>query len=124
MPTDPLLSLKEKAEAATRGNWTAYITNRRSPEVYTDGVTPNTPNPLIAGKVLRKNDAAFISTFNPKVAIALVDALIETREGLTKIAEGTEDTGPPYRALWAPEMQDIAKTLLQKLNTLGDGHVG
>ena len=79
------------AEAATRGAWTAHITNRRSPEVYTDAAPPNTPNPLIAGTVLRKNDAAFIAHFNPARVLELLDEVTDLRAKLAA-AEVERDT--------------------------------
>jgi hypothetical protein len=136
--TDPLLSLKEKAEKATPGPWVQQ--NARFVVAYGSVDTFDGP---VLGAVARIYDtdktdlegrnwqaggsteanAAFISAFNPKVAIALVGALIEARETAENIASGTEDALPPFRGMGAEQMRQLAQKLLSTLNTLGDGHV-
>lgn len=79
--------LLELARGATPGNWHAHITNRRSPEVYTDGAPPNTPNPLIAGKVLRKRDAAYIAALSPSRMVPLLEWVLEAEATLARIRD-------------------------------------
>jgi hypothetical protein len=64
-------------------------------------------------------NAAFVASFNPKVAIALVDALIEAREALTALVELWGNLNIEGSSDWAR-----ARKALSTLNTLGDGHVG
>lgn len=80
-----LEELERVARAATQGSWSAHITNRRSPEVYTDAPPPNTPNPLICRGVLRKADARHIEAFDPPTVLSLLQALKEAREALERI---------------------------------------
>lgn len=70
------------AEAATRGDWRAHITTKRSPEIYTNVPPPNTPNPKIAGAILRKADARFIAAANPARVLSLLSEVAALRGAL------------------------------------------
>jgi len=99
--------LRELAEKASRGNWSAYITSKRSPEIFTDGPTAHSPNPMIAKAILRKDDARFIAAANPAAILSLLthqDALADRiaklegeRERLHLLICGGEDA-PGYAA--------------------------
>lgn len=71
--------LARLAEAATRGDWRAHITTKRSPEIYTNVPPPNTPNPKIAGAILRKADARFIAAANPARVLSLLSEIAALR---------------------------------------------
>lgn len=72
MTEEQRAELEKLARAATGGDWRAHITTKRSPEIYTNIPPPNTPNPLIAGTILRKADARFIAAANPATVLDLL----------------------------------------------------
>lgn len=78
--------LEGLARTATGGDWRAYITQRRSPEIYTNVPPPNTPNPLIAGTILRKHDAAYIAAANPQAILKLIAENRAYREALPDLS--------------------------------------
>jgi hypothetical protein len=78
-------ALEKAALEATGGDWRAHITTSRSPEIYTNVPPPNTPNPLIAGRVLRKRDATFIAAANPETVLVLIAAARERDDFIRKL---------------------------------------
>lgn len=85
--TDKILQeIADRAEAATPGPWRAHITNRRKPEVYSDGNAHRPdPNPLVAASILRKRDAEFIAHARSDVDF-LLSELQKAREALEPFA--------------------------------------
>lgn len=92
-PSHDYDELEGLAKAATNGDWRAHITTKRHPEIYTNVPPPNTPNPKVAGDILRKADARFIAAANPTTILALIakaragEAAVEALEGIADCRE-------------------------------------
>lgn len=87
MKAEQRAELEKLARAATGGDWRAHITTKRSPEIYTNIPPPNTPNPLIAGTVLRKADARFIAAANPATVLNLLATIARLEAEAVKDGE-------------------------------------
>lgn len=93
--------LKQAAREATGGTWRAHITRSRSPEVYTDGAPPNTPNPLICGRIPRKADARYIALASPDRILSLISEVERLRKLLAELVAygcSNPDAHPAYMA--------------------------
>lgn len=122
--TDRYDELRAAAAKATAGTWRAWTPRSRSPEIYTDAPPPNTPNPMIAGQVLRKRDAEYIALANPETIQALLserESLLAALKSIRAQADNaaynshqsgiTVDTGPLVRVFEAVASQiDAALT--------------
>ena len=107
--------LARLAEAATPGEWRAWVTRRRQPEIYTDG-GPEGQNDKIASGVLRKEDAAFIAAANPAVVLDLLAEIAalraENTEAERKLAEAVGRSDDLLKALeWYGEQARLARLI-------------
>jgi len=122
--TDRYDELRAAAEAATGGTWRAWKPRSRSPEIYTDAPPPNTPNPMIAGQVLRKRDAEYIVLANPET----IKALISERDSLLAALNlpSVDDlvglpvpvSGPPYTRPITAEMAAVILDFIAGFQTV------
>ena len=105
--------LEALARVATPGEWRAWITRRRQPEIYTDGGSSE-QNDKIASGVLRKADAAFIAAANPATILDLIAsarrdaeeierlrAKLDRYEGARVSDVSDEEAGRMIKAFWA-----------------------
>lgn len=76
--------LEALAKSATQGEWRAWITRRRQPEIYTDGGSSE-QNDKIASGVLRKADAAFIAGANPATILDLIASARRDAEEIERL---------------------------------------
>jgi hypothetical protein len=76
--------LEALAKAATPGEWRAWITRRRQPEIYTDGGSSE-QNDKIASGVLRRADAAFIEAAQPATILDLIASARRDAEEIERL---------------------------------------